>query len=83
MPRFYLHLRDHSDELLDPDGCEFIDLDAVRRAVVASARDVLANEIKSGGLIDFRFRIDAEDSDGEVVYTLPFSNAVTIIPQAA
>ena len=29
---------------------------------------------------DFRFRIDAEDADGVIVYTLPFKHAVNIIP---
>lgn len=31
-------------------------------------------------LVDFRFRIDAEDADGVIVYTLPFKHAVNIIP---
>jgi hypothetical protein len=32
------------------------------------------------GVLDFRFRIDAEDGDGVIVYTLPFKHAVNIIP---
>jgi hypothetical protein len=32
------------------------------------------------GVIDFRFRIDAEDAGGMIVYTLPFEHAVNIIP---
>jgi hypothetical protein len=31
-------------------------------------------------VLDFRFRIDAEDEDGAIVYTLPFKHAVNIIP---
>jgi hypothetical protein len=35
------------------------------------------------GLIDLRFRIDAEDADGVIVYTLPFKYAVSIIPEGS
>jgi hypothetical protein len=78
MARFYLHLRDGTDTLLDDEGCEFADIEAVRRAVLEGARDVLANEIKSEGVIGLHYRIDAEDADGNVVYSLPFAEAVTI-----
>ena len=34
-----------------------------------------------GGVIDLRFRIDAEDGNGVIVYTLPFKHALSIIPE--
>jgi hypothetical protein len=83
MPRFYLHLRDGTDETLDPDGSEFADMEALRRAALAGARDVMGNEVKSGGIMDLRYRIDAENEAGEVVYSLPFKHAVNIIPEQA
>jgi hypothetical protein len=83
MARYFLHLRDHTDEMLDPEGSEFVDLDALKKAVLAGARDVLANEIKSGGVLDLRFRIDAEDEAGEIVHSLPFKHAVRIIAEDA
>jgi hypothetical protein len=83
MTRFYLHLRDRSEEVLDPEGLELVDLDAVKRAVLAGARDMIANEIKTEGLIDLRYRIDAENEAGEVVHSLPFKGAVHIIPELA
>ena len=30
-----------------------------------------------------RFRIDAEDESGKIVYSLPFKHAVNIIPEVA
>ena len=80
MARYFLHLRDGTDEILDPEGREFANMEAVRRAVLEGARDVLGNEIKSGGVMDLRYRIDAEDESGTVVYSLPFRHAVNIIP---
>ena len=82
MALYFLHLRNGSDELLDSEGHEFADMDGVRRAVMVSVRDVMAGDLKDG-LIDLRFRIDAENESGQVVYTLPFKHAVNIIPEAA
>ena len=81
MPRYYLHLRDSVDELLDPEGLELPDLEAVRTAVLLAARDMLAGDIRQG-LIDLRYRIDAESEGGALVYSLPLRGAFTIIPEA-
>jgi hypothetical protein len=80
MALYFLHLRDSVDECLDPEGKEFADVDAVRNAVMISARDLMAGDIRRG-IIDFRFRIDAEDENGEIVYSLPFKHALSIIPE--
>jgi hypothetical protein len=77
-----MHLRNTVDELLDAEGVELADLEAVRLVVMAAARDVMAGDIKNG-LIDLRFRIDAEDERGKIVYTLPFRNAFSTVPEAA
>lgn len=79
MTRYFLHLKDDVDEMLDPDGVELADLEAVRACVMKSARDVIAGDVHRG-VVDFRYRIDAETEDGQVVYSLPFANAVNIIP---
>jgi hypothetical protein len=68
------------DEVLDPDGLDFEDMDALRSAVVACARDVICGDLRNG-LIDLRYRIDAENAQGQIVYSLPFSAAFSIIPE--
>ena len=82
MARYFLHLRDGTEEVLDPEGVDYTDMEAVRRAVLAGARDVMANDLKSGGVLDLSFRIDAENGTGKIVHTLPFKHAVNIIPAA-
>lgn len=81
MPRFYLHLRDGTDETLDPEGVDYPDMDAVRKAALSGARDLMANDLRNGGIIDLRYRIDAENEDRQVVYSLPFKHAANIIPE--
>lgn len=80
MARYFMHLRDSIDEMLDPEGREFSDMEALRAAVLFAARDLMAGDIR-GGVVDFRFRIDAEDEAGEIVYSLPFKHAINIIPE--
>ncbi|MFL6752035.1 MAG: DUF6894 family protein [Sphingomicrobium sp.] len=82
MARYYMHLRDSIDELLDAEGREFATMEELRKAVMFSARDILAGDIRNG-VVDFRYRIDAEDEHGTVVYTLAFKHALNIIPELA
>ena len=79
MTKYFMNLRDGTEELLDPEGIEYASLDALRKAVLATVRDLMCGDMVAG-VLDFRFRIDAEDSDGVIVYTLPFKHAVNIIP---
>jgi hypothetical protein len=80
MPRFFMHLRDGVDECLDPEGRDFDDLESLRQAALFTARDLIAADIRRG-VVDLRFRIDAETEAGQIVYTLPFRNAFSIIPE--
>lgn len=82
MARYFMHLRDGTEQILDPEGLEFPTIEALRKAVLASARDLMTGDVREG-VIDLRFRIDVEDESGDLVYTLPFKHAVNIIPEAA
>ena len=82
MAKFFLHLRDGTDELLDPEGQEFADMEALRRHVMITVRDLMAGDVRNG-LIDFRYHIDAQDEAGKVVYSLPFRHAISVIPEIA
>jgi hypothetical protein len=79
MARYFFHLRDGVDQLLDPEGREFDDLNTLRRAALRDARDCLCGDLQTG-IIDLRYRIDVEDGEGNLVYSLPFEHAFSIIP---
>ena len=81
MARYHLHLRDGTEELLDPEGTECPDMEGLRRTVLAAVRSCMSGDVLDG-LLDFRFRLDAEDEAGNIVYTLPFKHAVNIIPES-
>ena len=66
MARYFLHLRDGVDELIDDDGRDYADLDALKEAVLFTARDLMAGDM---------------DANGGIVYSLPFKHALNIIPE--
>jgi len=78
MQRYFMHLRDSTDELLDPDELMMPE-EAVAGATLLTARDCLAHDLPSGRL-QLEYRIDVENEAGEIVHTLQFSDAVTIVP---
>ena len=78
MTRYFLHLKDSTDEVLDPDGVELPE-GAVPAAALRSARDCIAGDVKNGR-IDLHYRIEVVNESGELVHTLPFSDAVEVVP---
>ena len=77
MRRYFLHLRDGTDEVLDPDG-HMLAGDAVAGAALLSARDCMAGDVQAGRL-DLRYRIDVEDDGGAIVHSVGFADALEII----
>ncbi len=78
MTRYYMQLRDDTEQLIDPEGLEYADVDDLKKKVLIAAREIIAADAQCG-VIDFRFHLDAEDRDGVIVYTLGFSEAVKIV----
>jgi hypothetical protein len=78
MSRYFLHLRDGTDEVIDPDGIE-MPADAVRGVALMQARDCMAGDVKEGRL-DLHCRIDVHDQSGKLVHSLPFADALELVP---
>lgn len=78
MSRLYFHLHDGVDTLLDHDGVELTPGQVPGRALT-EARAIIADEALQGR-IDLRQRIDVHDGEGRIIYSLPFPDAVTIVP---
>ena len=77
MKRYFFHLRDGTDEILDREGVVLL-ADAVADAAVLAARDCMAADVKRGKL-DLRYWIDVHDADDNVVESVPFADAVEIV----
>jgi hypothetical protein len=77
MPRYFFHLRDGVDTVLDPEGVE-MPADAVTGAALLQARDCIAGDVK-GGRIDLHCHIDVHAEDGKLVHSLSFADAVEVV----
>jgi hypothetical protein len=69
-----MHLRDGTDEVLDPDGVT-MPADAVPGYALATARDCMSHDLRSG-TVSLKYRLDVHDEAGELVHSLPFTEAV-------
>jgi hypothetical protein len=78
MPRYFFHVRNSTGYMLDEEGEELADFEAARDAAVNAVRSIISEESKIGR-IDLRGRIEvSEEEGGEVILTLPFSEALDI-----
>lgn len=76
MARYYFHLRDGEDVLLDPDGRE-LDEGAIIAAALAEARAMIAADVLQGH-IRLDQQIDVLDAAGAVIHQLPFEDAIVV-----
>lgn len=79
MPRYFFHILNSVGYAEDDEGSELADIDVARREAIAGVRSILSEEVREGR-IDLRGRIDVVDADGKCVLSVPFSEAVEVIP---
>ena len=77
MTRFYFHVRDGDALRKDTIGVDLPSVDAAREEALASARDILADEIRHGEALDRR-RFEVWDEAGVPHFILPFKGAIGI-----
>jgi hypothetical protein len=75
MPRYFFHIYERGQALLDTDGIELGSIDAAREKAVAAARELMSSDVVSGLAPDGR-RFVVTDERDVVVFDLPFEQAV-------
>jgi hypothetical protein len=78
LSRYFFHLRDGVDLVLDEEGRECDGLDSAVVLALEDARSILSEELQSG-LIDLDRHLDVETVDGAVAHRLEFKDAVRIV----
>ena len=74
MPKFFLNLHDGDDIIEDPVGADLPSLAAARKLAIASARDILAEQMRDGQPLDGQ-KIEIADESGAVLATVSFREA--------
>jgi hypothetical protein len=77
MARYFLHINNGGGYSEDAEGQELADLDAARAAAIDGVRSLLSEEARQGQL-DLSGQIEIADADGNILLTVPFSEAVEL-----
>ena len=80
MPRYFTHLVDGTDVLLDPDGVE-LPAETLVAATLKQALDCMAGDVHHG-FLDLGFHLEVYDESGALVHYLTFSDALEIRRQS-
>ena len=78
MTSYHFHMRGGEDRSLTPDGVQLADLDAAKIEALRNAREIMAHDVLMGRL-DVNLYIDVRGDEGELVYSLSFRDAVTVV----
>lgn len=77
MQKYFFHIRQDGVLTEDPDGSEFATLNEAHDYAVSSAREILANKVKSGKIIDGD-RLEVVRPDGSLALTVPLKSALKL-----
>jgi hypothetical protein len=77
MPRYYFHVYNSVGFTSDEQGLLFPDSAGAIAQAVESIRSILAEDLRSTGLIDLRGRIEMVDEGGSIT-TIRFGDAVSV-----
>ena len=77
MPCYYFHVCNGDGFTTDEEGQELPDVQSARMSAVQGLRDIMASELKDG-LLKTASCIEIENSQRELLMTVPFSEAVAV-----
>lgn len=69
--RYFLNIRRNGVLLADPDGTEAVDITAARAEAVAAARELVAERLKRGEVLNGD-AVEISDEDGNLIETVSF-----------
>ena len=76
MPRYFFHSKDEATTMLDHEGIELTDMEAVREEATQAARQSMSERVLDGHEPDGRAFV-VTDEKGDVVLTFPFKLAIS------
>ena len=75
--RYFFHLKEPGNHVVDEEGRELSGIEAAVAAAVAAARSVIASEVMEGRL-PLASAIEIEDEQGRRIHELLFRDAVRL-----
>jgi hypothetical protein len=75
MPRYYFHIRNEDDFVPDVEGIEMPGARAAREEAEYAAREILADRVRRGEVIDGH-EFEVRDDEGTKLFTVPFKSVL-------
>jgi hypothetical protein len=75
MARYYFHTREGDDYEEDKEGIDLPSIDAVRKEAILAAREMVAELVLQGSVIDGK-RFEVTDEGGNLVAEIPFLSVI-------
>jgi hypothetical protein len=76
MPRYFLHIKEGPDVVIDPEGQNFADLPAAQVEAVEVARDLMAERLRAGRPMDLNSEVIVSDEHGDTLARVEFQAAL-------
>lgn len=77
MARYFFHLVDGQETLIDPDGREVADESSLGDLAIRDARAIISHDALAGH-VRLNQSIEVRDRKGRLILRLPFRDAVSI-----
>ena len=77
MPLYYLHIRDGTKLLLDPEGSNLPNLEAARMEAIDGARQLISEAVLTGAPLRMQRAFQIDDADGHTLLNVPFTDAIS------
>ncbi|SMF57974.1 hypothetical protein SAMN02982989_0664 [Xaviernesmea oryzae] len=77
MPKYYFHVRKDGVVEQDPEGAEFATIDQAHAEATQAAREIVAEMIVAGAVVDGHTFVIANE-DGAVVSEIPFKSVLRL-----
>jgi hypothetical protein len=81
--RYFIHIVTDAERVIDPGGAEFLHFGSARDEACQSARDLMAEELRSGRPVPLGWRIQVADEDGSILFASPFPRLMLADDDAA
>ena len=72
--RYFIHVVTEKERIIDPEGAVFSDVAAARAEASQSARDLMADELRSGRPVPLGWRVQIADEEGAIKVTIGFAS---------
>ena len=76
MPRYFFHMKDEATTMLDHEGIELEDSEAVRNEATQAARRNMSERVLDGHAPNGRTFV-VTDEEGQVILMFPFKDAIS------